>query len=47
MGPLVFGTISHAAGGNQRLGIVAVGAFFVIGFVLLARMRERLMDGGQ
>jgi UMF1 family MFS transporter len=39
MGPLVFGTISHAAGGNQRLGIVAVGAFFVIGFVLLARMR--------
>jgi UMF1 family MFS transporter len=39
MGPLVFGTISHAAGGNQRLGILAVGAFFVIGFVLLARMR--------
>jgi UMF1 family MFS transporter len=38
MGPLVFGTISHAAGGNQRLGIVAVGAFFVIGFVLLGRM---------
>jgi UMF1 family MFS transporter len=41
MGPLVFGTISHAAGGNQRLGILAVGAFFVIGFVLLARMRGR------
>jgi UMF1 family MFS transporter len=39
MGPLVFGEISHAAGGNQRLGILAVGAFFAIGFGLLARMR--------
>jgi UMF1 family MFS transporter len=39
MGPLVFGTISHAAGGNQRLGILTVGAFFLIGMVLLARLR--------
>jgi MFS transporter, UMF1 family len=39
MGPLVFGSISHAAGGNQRLGILAVGAFFVIGLVILAPMR--------
>ena len=38
MGPLLFGTISHAAGGNQRLGILALGAFFVIGLVLLARV---------
>jgi UMF1 family MFS transporter len=45
MGPLVFGTISHSAGGNQRLGIVAVGAFFVIGFGLLARMREAHEQG--
>ena len=39
IGPLVFGTVSHAAGGNQRLGILAVGAFFLVGLVLLSRVR--------
>ena len=39
MGPLIFGGISHAAGGNQRLGILAIGTLFVIGLVLLARVR--------
>jgi UMF1 family MFS transporter len=39
MGPLVFGGISHAAGGNQRIGILAVGGFFLVGLVLLARVR--------
>ncbi len=39
MGPLVFGGISHAAGGNQRAGILAVGAFFVVGLLLLWRCR--------
>ena len=39
MGPLVFGGISHAAGGNQRAGILAIGAFFLIGLVLLTRVR--------
>jgi MFS transporter, UMF1 family len=39
IGPIVFGTVSHAAGGNQRLGIVAIGAFFVVGLVLLARVK--------
>ena len=38
MGPLIFGGVSHAAGGNQRAGILAVGAFFVIGFALLTRV---------
>ena len=40
MGPLVFGTVSHAAGGNQRAGILAVGSFFVIGLLLLSRVRQ-------
>ena len=40
MGPLVFGGVSHAAGGNQRLGILAIGAFFLIGLVLLSRVRS-------
>ncbi len=38
LGPLVFGTISHAAGGDQRLGILAIGMFFMVGLVLLARV---------
>jgi len=39
MGPLVFGGISHAAGGNQRAGILAVGTFFLIGLILLSRVK--------
>lgn len=39
IGPLVFGSISHAAGGDQRLGILAIGAFFVAGLLLLFRVR--------
>ena len=31
------GGISHAAGGDQRTGILAIGAFFLVGLVLLAR----------
>ena len=38
MGPIVFGGVSHAAGGNQRLGILAIGAFFVVGLILLSRV---------
>lgn len=53
LGPLVFGTISHAAGGNQRLGILAVGAFFLVGLAVLAPLRgggptgESERDGGR
>jgi UMF1 family MFS transporter len=39
LGPLVFGGISHATGGDQRAGILAIGAFFLVGFVLVARVR--------
>ncbi len=39
IGPLVFGGISHAAGGNQRAGILAIGSFFVIGLALLSRVK--------
>jgi len=38
MGPLVFGAVSFALAGNQRAAIVAVGLFFVVGFVLLSRV---------
>jgi UMF1 family MFS transporter len=38
LGPLVFGTVSHAAGGDQRLGVLTIGLFFVVGLALLARV---------
>jgi UMF1 family MFS transporter len=38
-GPLVFGGVSWLLAGNQRAAIVAVGSFFVVGFVLLMRVR--------
>jgi UMF1 family MFS transporter len=38
-GPLVFGGVSRALGGNQRAAIVAVGLFFVVGLALLSRVR--------
>jgi UMF1 family MFS transporter len=39
MGPLLFGELSVALGGNQRAAIVAVGLFFVVGLALLSRVR--------
>jgi UMF1 family MFS transporter len=39
IGPLVLGGISHAAGGNQRAGILAIGAFFIVGLLLLGRVK--------
>jgi UMF1 family MFS transporter len=39
LGPLVFGGVSRALGGNQRAAIVAVGLFFVVGLLLLARVQ--------
>jgi UMF1 family MFS transporter len=38
LGPLVFGIVSRAMGGNQRVAIVAVGLFFVVGLALLSRV---------
>lgn len=38
LGPLLFGTISAAMGGNQRVAILAVSLFFLVGVVLLQRV---------
>jgi UMF1 family MFS transporter len=38
LGPLVFGVVSAAMGGNQRAAIAAVGAFFLVGLALLSRV---------
>lgn len=39
MGPLVFGLISSHTGGNQRLSILSVIAFYLVGALLLCRVR--------
>jgi UMF1 family MFS transporter len=39
MGPIVFGGVSRALGGNQRVAILVIGSFFVIGLFLLSRVR--------
>ena len=44
LGPLVFGTISRVTGGNQRLAVVAIAAFFIIGGLLLRRVTDPLAD---
>ena len=38
MGPIVFGTVSSALGGNQRAAIATVGVFFIVGLALLSRV---------
>ena len=35
-GPLTYGTVTWLFEGNHRLGILAVGAYFVVGLILLA-----------
>lgn len=40
MGPLVFGEVSAALGGNQRAAVLVVGAFLVTGLILLQRVRD-------
>ena len=39
-GPLVFGSISVAAG-SQRPAILSIGVFFVVGIVVLAFVDEK------
>jgi len=38
LGPFVFGLTSTLLGGNQRVAIVTVGLFFVVGLILLQRV---------
>ncbi len=40
IGPLVFGGLSYALGGNQRVAILSVAAFFLIGVILLQRVKD-------
>jgi UMF1 family MFS transporter len=46
LGPIVFGTVSRATGGNQRLAVLAIAAFFLIGGLLLQRVRDPVVGSG-
>jgi UMF1 family MFS transporter len=39
IGPTIFGAVSLATGGNQRLAILTVGLMFVVGLVLINRVQ--------
>lgn len=47
LGPLIFGGVSRAAGGNQRTAILSVMVMFLIGAVLLARVRAGGLKYGE
>ena len=47
VGPLIFGSISQALGGNQRAAILSVVAFFLVGLVLLQRVVEPVPQANQ
>jgi UMF1 family MFS transporter len=40
IGPSVFGYIAVATGGNQRLAVAAISVLFVVGLLLLQRVRD-------
>lgn len=40
LGPIVFGTVSNATG-SQRPAILAIGAFFILGMILLSFVNEQ------
>ncbi|MEX2465461.1 MAG: MFS transporter [Gemmatimonadota bacterium] len=44
MGPMLFGYVTLLAGGNQRPGFLVLTGFFVIGFVLLQRVRDPVQE---
>ena len=38
LGPLTYGLVTWITGGNHRIAIVSTGLFFVVGWILLARV---------
>ncbi len=40
LGPLLFGMVVYSAGGNQRPGFLLLTGFFVVGLLLLQRVRD-------
>jgi UMF1 family MFS transporter len=39
LGPIIFGTISRTTG-SQRPAILSIGAFFIVGMILLSSVNE-------
>lgn len=45
LGPLVFGGVSYAFGGNQRYAVASVAVFFIVGLLLLRGVRSKRPAG--
>lgn len=45
LGPFIFGTVSAATGGNQRISVLVITGFFVVGGLLLQRVRDPVYHG--
>lgn len=45
IGPLLFGGVTYLAGGNQRPGFLVLTALFLIGLILLQRVRDPKAPG--
>jgi MFS transporter, UMF1 family len=45
LGPLAFGLVSSLFDGDKRWALATMGAFFIVGFVGLLRVREPHVDG--
>lgn len=46
VGPLVFGQVALMTGGNQRLAVMSISVLFVLGAVLLQRVRDPKATAG-
>jgi UMF1 family MFS transporter len=40
LGPLIFGYVALATGGDQRLAVMAISVLFLAGLILLQRVRD-------
>ena len=47
IGPIVFGEISYALAGNQRVAVLSVATFFLLGLLLIQRVRDPKQERDQ
>ena len=44
IGPLVFGQVALVTGGNQKLAVMSISVLFVVGALLLQRVRDPIAE---
>ena len=46
VGPMIFGYVAVASGGDQRLAVMAISVLFIVGLLLLQRVRDPKAGNG-